>query len=956
MTPDRWQQVDKIFQAAIELGPDERTDFLNETCGTDEELRREVESLISSDSERLSLFDAPAFETAVGLFATDQPELKEGQVLGNYKIISLLGVGGMGEVYLAEDSELGRRIAIKLLPAEFTKDKERLRRFRQEARAASALNHPNILTIHQIRQIEGRHFMATEFVDGETLRQRLKRSPLNLSETLEIATQIASALSAAHKAGIVHRDIKPENIMLRPDGYVKVLDFGLAKLTEQYEQTRGDVSVAERVDVSSGLVMGTVKYMSPEQAQGLQVDQRSDIFSFGVVLYEMITGEAPFKGENSNQLVGAILKKTHSPLIDVPVEIQNLINKVLNKKPEERYQTSDELLTALKVIRGEVANVIGSDVAPQSGSRSTAATSGTTATTTVSTIEYVVSGIKRHKTGASLVLASLVVVVLGATFGLNFRNRARPLANQMRIEPVPGTETAGNVALSPDGKFIAFSATGSLFVREVGTNNSWPIVADNSIVYPTYSPSADAIFYVSHEKLFRIPVQGGEAKAVMSNDNGHGPISFSSDGKQFVFSRYDEDGSPSLVLANVDGSGEKVLASIKNPGHFSSPAWSPDGSLIACSEASGEILRVVALSIATGEHRWTSNFRWKALDRLAWLPDGSGLVASAMDAEASPKQLWLIPYPTGEPHKITNDLDSYVDVSISADGKTLVTLQSSQLSNIWIAPSGEPTNAKPIAFGERKLAGAVSWTPDNRIVCPVNNAGQRDIWIVDKDGTNPRQLTANAGKHLQPQASPDGRYIVFSSNRAGNFNIWRMNIDGSNPLQLTKGDGEVHPTVSPDGLWVVYSKGGVDTPINEKTVWKVPINGGDSVELSSIPSSGPAVSPDGSLVACWYMPKKAAPSQIALIPIAGGPPVKTFDVNRASTISLQWTPDGQNISYLDIGKNSNIWNQPINGGPPVQVTQLNSERILGFSWSRNFELAYLRVHDSQDVVLISDFR
>jgi serine/threonine protein kinase len=338
MSPERWRQVDEIFQAAIELKAEERSAFVERACGGDEELRREVESLITADDEGLSLIDAPAFETAVGLFANDQPELKDGQGLGHYQIASLLGAGGMGEVYLAEDTELGRKIAIKLLPAEFTKDKERLRRFRQEARAASALNHPNILTIHQISQIEGRHFIATEFVDGQTLRQRMKRSALSRAEAVDIAAQVASALAAAHEAGIVHRDIKPENIMLRLDGYVKVLDFGLAKLTEQHERAP-NAQVATSSDVSSGLVMGTVKYMSPEQARGEQVDPRSDIFSFGVVLYEMLSGRAPFAGETTRELIAAIQRKEPPPLTDTPDEMQRLVSKALRKNKEERYQT-----------------------------------------------------------------------------------------------------------------------------------------------------------------------------------------------------------------------------------------------------------------------------------------------------------------------------------------------------------------------------------------------------------------------------------------------------------------------------------------------------------------------------------------------------------------------------------------------------------------------------------------
>src|SRR5437870_4706930 len=276
MTPERYQQIDQIFQAALGLEPEPRAAYLDEVCSGDDKLRQEVESLITSDQGGLSFIDEPAFEMAARVLASDEPALTAGDLIERYEVVSLLGSGGMGEVYLAHDEKLDRKIALKLLPAHFTTSQARLRRFQQEARAASALNHPNIITIHEIGQVESRNFIATEFVDGETLRQRMRRGSLSLHESLDIAIQVCSALAAAHKARIVHRDIKPENIMLRRDGYVKVLDFGLAKLTEQSEQPT-EVDAADNVDISSGLLMGTVKYMSPEQALGQQVDQRSDI-------------------------------------------------------------------------------------------------------------------------------------------------------------------------------------------------------------------------------------------------------------------------------------------------------------------------------------------------------------------------------------------------------------------------------------------------------------------------------------------------------------------------------------------------------------------------------------------------------------------------------------------------------------------------------------------------------
>src|SRR5438067_7126021 len=354
MTPERWQQINNVFQAAVEVAPEQRTAFLDRACTTDQTLRSEVESLLASDEHEWKLIEKPALEVAAPLLADDQPRFEPGQHVGHYEIVSLIGRGGMGEVYLARDDRLKRRIALKLLPADYSKHKDRLRRFQQEAQTASALNHPNILTIYEIGQIDDQEFIATEFVEGETLRERMKRGGLALPEIQDIMIQVAGALAAAHAAGIVHRDIKPENIMLRPDGYVKVVDFGLAKLGTQPESRSGPLDV-NSADLSSELVMGTVKYMSPEQARGLPVDVRSDIFSFGVVLYEMLVGCAPFEGRTANDLIAAILKREPPPLTNAPEELQRLIAKALGKKREERYQTIEELLVDLKNLREDKA-------------------------------------------------------------------------------------------------------------------------------------------------------------------------------------------------------------------------------------------------------------------------------------------------------------------------------------------------------------------------------------------------------------------------------------------------------------------------------------------------------------------------------------------------------------------------------------------------------------------------
>src|SRR6267142_1892480 len=357
MTPERWEQIDKLFHAALEQECDERAAFLAQACGPDEWLRSEVESLISSHTQSESFCEMPASDVAAELFAADQAKVVE-RTIGPYKIIELLGTGGMGEIYLAHDARLGRQVALKLLPSHFTSDVERLRRFEQEARAASALNHPSIVTIHEFGHIDGAHFIVNEFIDGRTLRQQMTETQMKLGEALDVAIQVAGALAAAHSANIVHRDIKPENIMIRHDGYVKVLDFGLAKLTES-QTSSIEPAAATRVLVKTnpGMVMGTVTYMSPEQARGLSVDARTDVWSLGVVLYEMLAGRAPFDGETASHVIVSILEK-EPPLLsqcaEVPTELERIINKALRKNREERYQTVKDLALDLKSLKQEL--------------------------------------------------------------------------------------------------------------------------------------------------------------------------------------------------------------------------------------------------------------------------------------------------------------------------------------------------------------------------------------------------------------------------------------------------------------------------------------------------------------------------------------------------------------------------------------------------------------------------
>jgi serine/threonine protein kinase len=412
MTPERYQQIDRLADAALELGVEERASFLDRACAGDEELRRRVEQLLSAHEREDGFLSAPALEEIAREMAAAQSRSLIGRRLGHYQILSLLGAGGMCEVYLAEDTILGRKVALKLLPAEFTRDQDRLRRFKQEARAASSLNHPNIITIYEIGETDGIHFIATEFIDGQTLRQRSAQGRLELLASLDIGIQTAAALSAAHDAGIAHRDIKPENLMLRPDGYLKVLDFGSSKLTER--RTLGGpskTSAVTGVRTAPGIVMGTITYMSPEQVRGLEVDARSDIFTIGVVLYEMITGAKPFTGATTADVIAAILDKEPAPLSrsahEAPEELERIVSRALRKDREDRYQTIQDLLRDLKGLKQELE--LEAQLARVRRSPGGAAGSE-------QVVRYLKRMVKRYKHVAIVTLAALIVTAAALVF------------------------------------------------------------------------------------------------------------------------------------------------------------------------------------------------------------------------------------------------------------------------------------------------------------------------------------------------------------------------------------------------------------------------------------------------------------------------------------------------------------------------------------------------------------
>ena len=1006
MTPeikaDRWQQIDRLFHSTLACAPEKRAGFLSQACGEDEALRVEVESLLGAHEQDGSFLDLPAYEVAADFLADAFGRLFAGQQIGPYKIISPLAAGGMGEVYLAQDTRLGRKIALKLLSSDFAKDQHRVRRFAQEARAASALNHPNVCVIHEVgKTTDGRHFIAMELIEGITLRERISRGPLSLADALTVAEQVAAALTVAHAAGVVHRDIKPENIMLREDGYVKVLDFGLAKLNESYSGLNkiNENSTIAHVHTEPGTQMGTVRYMSPEHLRERPVDERADIWSFGVVLHEMITGVTPFEARTRNEVVALILRRQPARLRffdDVPLEFQQLVAKALSKSREKRYQSASELAADLKKIRlellgetsAEPLSMADPNAAPRRISTKTSLESATrhkprvqthassdtwkSALTYISnTAEQLLSEIKGHpKTtvfaGLIAVLALLIVVPRIPWP----RSQPQTVAPFQTFKMTPLTNAGESVcaAISPDGKLFAHAEKKNglqeLLATNVSNSSSSVVVPSGDYVYRgiTFSRDGNYLYFTRSagkseaSTLYQVALPGSAPRKL--RDGVDSPISFSPSGDRFAFVRWNRAiGEYFLMVATIDGTEEHAIATRGDGKRFSldGPAWSPDGKTIVCGAGwwdHGYHMNLVEVDVADGHEKSVNGpQQWYSIYQVAWLADKGGLIVNTREQPLSPAQLWRISYPQGEAVRIANDTMEYKGASLSRDESTIVSVQGRQTTQMWVAPDGDVARARAIASKVGLTYGlGLGWTSKGKIVFSVTLGNNLSISVIDPDGSNQAQLAGNAADNYTPATSSDGRLVVFASNRTGSFNIWRMNAeDGGDLKQLTFTDGNYYPSFSPDGQWVFYeqqSKAGI-------SIWKVSINGGDPVQFTDKYARMPVVSPDGQFVACRYYIEPGRQG-IAIIPISGGSPAKLLPIPIMEGQRVQWTSGGRSLTYIDtLDGTSNIWSYDLYSGSARQITDFKTEAIFAYAWSPDKQLVYERGTKQTDVTSIN---
>ena len=903
------------------------------------------------------------------------------ETIAHYRIIRPLGSGGMGLVYEAEDTKLGRRVALKFLKDTSGHLAAAMERFLREARAASALNHPGISTIYAIEECDGHTFIAMELLEGESLDKVLHRGTLTIPRSVEICIEVADALCAAHKKGIVHRDIKPANIFLTNQGTAKILDFGLAKLMESEIGANGDtVGDSETVfQTNPGTTVGTVVYMSPEQARGEALDARTDLFSLGTVLYGMVTGRHPFAGTTSAVILGNILHTAPvSPVefnSDVSPELERIINKLLEKDRELRYQVAAELRADLKRLLRELEPTRVSSDPSVSTSRS-AVSSVRTVPRTPSGAAKISSGAvlaeaaHQHKLGTGVIIGGILILLAAAGYGIyTFVQKNQPIPfEKFTIENISNNGHIVQAAISPDGKYLlqALEEKGlqSLWLHHIPTETNKEVVEPAATRYESlrFSPDGNYIYYLRREEseealsvLYRASVLGGTPQVLIKDVDS--PVTFSPDGAHFSFLRQMHD-SPNwdLLMAKNDGTIERPIFSGRPlKGESFVPAWSPDGKTIlfpVVQPNNDAIGGLSAVDVASGKEQVVVTSPEQIFYVPVWLPDGSGLIVNSARLGTGEMQahLGFLSYPGGVLRELTTDTNSYSEQSISKDGKTLAAIQGRLRYELGVALTGEPDKLAAVPLESRLPIWGWSWATDGKLVLP--QAGE--IKLVAPSGEAKTVFSDN--KHIADQVSAcgDGRYLVFrqlARTSAASSNLWRANVDGSDQRQLTKGLSEHDPICSGDGRWVYY----LDDNDNH-FVKRVSIDGGSPETVVKFSLEEYALSPDGKNVASLEVRELDHKLMLRMDSTETRHLVYHDVDQRALPKGLTFMPDGKAVVYVVRDKGAdNLWAQPLDGSGGKPLTHFNTDKIMRFAFSPDgSHLAIERGEEESDVVLLKD--
>jgi serine/threonine protein kinase/Tol biopolymer transport system component len=929
--------------------------------------------------------------------------LQPDDLIAHYHVLRALGAGGMGEVYLARDSTLDRHVALKVLP-QMAQDDDRVKRFVLEAKSASSLNHPHIITVYEIgcqpvisggtARPEKVHYIAMELVDGDALADIIHDNKADLKSLLGYLAQAADGLAKAHASGIVHRDLKPGNIMVSKDGYAKVLDFGLAKLVEKEAAPDATLNVATKQALTmEGMIVGTIGYMAPEQILGRPVDHRSDIFSFGCILYEAVTHQRPFSADSQFEALQKIVHE-HPPAIesfvaDSPLELRQLVARCLAKNPDERVPSMKEVAAELRRISNsyDVLSRAASQptdqtmffpsasgaIPPRSGAGAyppgsppypsaafpqdatlpsgMAVPQGLAAPPSVAVPSGV--SVAEKKKPIALIAGAAVLVLALAGFGVykfalggTSGGLSEEALSAMKIAPVLSGEILQSIAVSPEGRFAAHVSLQSgkyrLQIRQITTQVDREIVppGDLPILALAFTPDGDRLWYCMVDKdnaqyssLYEVPSLGGAEPTRKVQDADTEPT-FSPDGKSIAFVRgLPTEKKAMLIVAQEDGSGAKPLATFDAhlDGALRKPRWSPDGKQIAVVYRVAGKPNIVVIDAATGQQQQVGAWEGPSIDSVAWLGPTAFVVAGA--PAPGPSQLWYVGYPGGERRRLTNDISDYAFVSTSADGKTIAARRTQRTGEISEVPvAGSPADIKPVTQGKENIS-SLGVAGDGTLLYNAPQEETMTLWALKpgsgKRSVAPKGMTVLTHRLLRGEEAT--AFTAFGPDLAGH--IHRVNIDGSNPKQLTTGQGERLVAVTPDGKFVLYN-----TPQAPRTLMILPSDGSGSPRtLASdyIVEGGVIFSRDGKIVS--YQKFDTSKPQVVtvrtFVNFEDGKTIGTLPPTRGEQI----TPDG-NLSYITLGQTaaktqiSTVYKTPLVGGTPQKLFEVPDARVDRVTW------------------------